>query len=130
MSSATNSQQAHIIINVDVNFSADESAPEHSYWVYHYHISLHNTGTAAATLLTRHWVVTDGEEKTQEVHGEGVVGRQPYIRPSETYQYSSRVAINTPVGSMHGSYQMIDENGNYFEVAIPAFTLALPNSLH
>lgn len=130
MSFATNNQQAHIVVSVDVSFSAEESAPEHSYWVYHYHIKLQNSGTTAATLLTRHWIITDGEEKTQEVHGEGVVGRQPYIRAGETHQYSSRVAISTPVGSMHGSYQMIDENGNYFEVPIPAFTLALPNSLH
>lgn len=130
MNSVTLTQEAHIIVTVDVRYSVEESAPEHNYWAYHYHISLHNQGTTAATLLTRHWIIMDGEEKTQEVHGEGVVGRQPYIRPGETYEYSSHVAIDTPVGSMYGSYQMIDEHGNYFEVPIPAFTLAAPNSLH
>lgn len=130
MSFSAEEQQAHITVSVDVSFASDESAPEHSYWVYHYRIRLHNHGSAAATLLTRHWIVMDGDEKKQEVHGEGVVGQQPYIRPDGTFEYDSRVAISTPVGSMHGSYQMIDEHGHYFEVAIPPFTLAPPNSLH
>lgn len=129
MSSVT-AKKALITVSTKVDFAPEESAPEHSYWVYHYHITLRNEGQVAAKLLTRHWIVTDGEEKTQEVHGEGVVGQQPYLRPGETFEYSSRVAINTPVGSMHGSYHMIDDEGCYFETPIPPFTLAIPKSLH
>lgn len=106
---------------------SDEAA--HRY-VFAYHITLHNGGTVAAQLLTRHWIVTDGDQKVQEVHGEGVIGRKPRLAPGESWSYSSGTVLGTPVGAMHGSYQMIAADGTRFEAPIPPFTLAVPRSLH
>jgi ApaG protein len=84
----------------------------------------------SAKLLTRHWIINDANGNTQEVHGEGVVGEQPYLKPGQSFQYTSGTVIETPVGSMEGSYQMLSEDGTPFDADIPAFTLSLPNKLH
>lgn len=119
-----------IRVAVETEFLAEQSDASARRWVFAYHISIHNEGHTAAKLLTRHWVITDGEERVQEVHGEGVIGEQPLITPGTCFEYSNGVVLDTPVGSMHGSYQMIGEDGTFFDATIPAFSLAPPHTLH
>ena len=83
-----------------------------------------------AKLLTRHWVITDGDGQTQEVKGDGVIGEQPHLQPGEGFQYTSGTFMNTPFGTMHGSYQMINDSGEKFDAMIPSFQLTAPNTLH
>lgn len=108
----------------------EQSAPEQSRYVFAYTITIRNEGTLPAKLLTRHWIITDSNGKVEEVHGEGVVGEQPYLRPGEGFQYTSGAVIETPVGSMQGSYQMRADDGVNFEAPIPVFTLSVPRTLH
>lgn len=122
--------QAQINIAVKTHYIAEQSAPAQDRYVFAYTITIHNQGEIAAQLLSRHWIITDGEGKTQEVHGDGVVGEQPYLRPGEAFRYTSGTVLDTPVGSMQGSYQMQDEEGQRFDAPIPPFTLAIPRTLH
>ncbi|MCK4587464.1 MAG: Co2+/Mg2+ efflux protein ApaG, partial [Gammaproteobacteria bacterium] len=92
--------------------------------------TIRNTGSLAAKLLTRHWIINDANGNVQEVHGEGVIGEQPYLLPNDSFEYTSGTVIETPVGSMEGSYQMITDDGFAFDANIPVFTLSLPNALH
>ncbi|MCQ6261079.1 Co2+/Mg2+ efflux protein ApaG [Alcanivorax sp. MM125-6] len=127
---AVDENQYRIQVSVETEYLADQSDEEHHRWVFAYHIRIRNRGDMTARLLTRHWVITDGEERTREVHGEGVVGEQPSIAPGQEYQYSSGAVLETEVGTMHGSYQMLAEDGTCFDADIPAFTLAVPRALH
>ena len=111
-------------------FLAEQSDPEANRYVFAYTITLENTGTVTTKLISRHWLITDGDGEVQEVRGLGVVGEQPVLRPGESFQYTSGCQLETPVGVMHGSYQMEAEDGIAFEVEIPAFTLAAPRTLH
>lgn len=106
---------------------SDETVPR---YVFAYHITLRNTGSITAQLLTRHWIVTNGNQEVQEVRGEGVVGEKPKLNPGESFSYSSGTILTTPVGAMHGSYQMLAEDGTEFVATIRPFTLAAPNTLH
>ena len=119
-----------IRVSVESEYLPEQSDPDARRWVFAYHVSIHNEGTVAARLLTRHWVITDGEERVQEVHGEGVIGEQPNLAPGQTFEYTSGCVLETRVGSMHGSYQMLAEDGTCFDASIPAFTLAPPHTLH
>ena len=119
-----------ISIGVETSFVADQSAPESERFVFAYTITIENTGAIAAKLLTRHWIITDANGKVQEVRGEGVVGEQPYLAPGEEFRYTSAAMIETPVGSMQGSYHMIADDGVTFEAAISPFSLNVPNTLH
>lgn len=119
-----------IQVYVETEYLEDQSDEDNQRWVFAYHIRILNQGDMTARLLTRHWVITDGEERTREVHGEGVVGEQPSIAPGQEYQYSSGAVLETEVGTMHGSYQMLAEDGTCFDADIPAFTLAVPRALH
>ncbi len=107
-----------------------QSAPEQNRYVFAYTITIQNEGSIPAKLLTRHWIITDSNGKVEEVRGDGVVGEQPYLRPGEGFQYTSGTVIETPVGSMRGTYQMLADDGIAFDAAIPAFTLAIPRTLH
>jgi ApaG protein len=107
-----------------------QSAPEQNRYVFAYTITIQNEGSIPAKLLTRHWIITDSNGKVEEVRGDGVVGEQPYLRPGEGFQYTSGTVIETPVGSMRGSYQMLADDGVAFDAAIPAFPLAIPRTLH
>ncbi len=106
---------------------SDESAGR---YVFAYTITLRNTGTVTAQLISRHWIITDADGAVQEVRGLGVVGAQPVLRPGESHEYTSGTAIATPVGTMRGSYQMTAEDGRQFEAPIPQFTLSAPRVLH
>ena len=124
------SPRYNIQVSVETEFLADQSDPDSQRWVFAYHITIRNEGTVSARLLTRHWVITDGEDRVQEVHGEGVIGEQPHIAPGQTFSYTSGAILETEVGSMRGSYQMIGEDGTHFDAEIPMFTLAVPHALH
>ena len=119
-----------ISINVNTAYLAEQSDPSADRYVFAYTITISNTGTVAAQLISRHWIITDAENVTQEVKGLGVVGEQPLLRPGESFEYTSGTAMATPVGTMHGSYQMVAEDGNKFDAEIPRFTLSMPRVLH
>jgi ApaG protein len=119
-----------IAVHVISEYIPDQSnAAEHRF-VFAYHVRIENHGRLPAQLLSRHWIITDGNQKVQEVKGEGVIGEQPTIMPGETFEYSSGAVLQTPVGSMKGSYQMVDATGTTFDAPIPIFTLASPTALH
>ena len=120
----------NIAVDVETSYLEEQSAPDMNRYVFAYTITIRNDGNQSAKLLTRHWIINDANGNVQEVHGEGVVGEQPYLKPGETFQYTSGTVIETPVGSMEGSYQMLSEDGTPFDADIPAFTLSLPNKLH
>ena len=122
---------AHSIkVRVRCTYVEEQSSPENEQYVFAYTITIENIGTIPAKLLTRHWIITDSNGKIREVRGDGVVGEQPYLRPGEAFRYTSAAMIETPVGSMHGSYQMIADDGVAFDAPIVAFGLSIPNLLH
>jgi len=106
-----------ISINVNTTYLADQSDPSADRYVFAYTITIANSGTVAAQLISRHWIITDAENVTQEVKGLGVVGEQPLLRPGESFEYTSGTAMATPVGTMRGTYQMVAEDGNKFEAS-------------
>ena len=119
-----------IRVQVATRFLDEQSHPAQNRFVFSYTVTIRNRGEAPAKLLSRHWIITDGNGKVQEVRGEGVVGEQPRVRPGEDYQYTSGAVLETAVGTMRGSYQMLSEDGTRFDAAIPEFTLSVPRTLH
>ncbi|HFD80278.1 MAG TPA: Co2+/Mg2+ efflux protein ApaG [Gammaproteobacteria bacterium] len=119
-----------IDIEVETRYVEEQSLPEQNHYVFTYTITIRNSGTVPAQLLRRHWVITDANNRVQEVRGEGVVGEQPHLKPGEHFRYTSGTMLETPVGSMRGAYHMIADNGVEFEAEIPVFTLAIPRTLH
>ena len=119
-----------IRIEVATNYIDEQSEPDDGRYVFAYTITIENLSDVAARLLSRHWVITDANGKVQEVKGDGVVGEQPHLNPGETFRYSSGAVLETPVGSMEGSYHMEADNGASFDADIPPFTLAVPGLLH
>lgn len=119
-------------INVDVDtlYIESESSPANSQYVFAYTITITNTGSEAAKLMTRHWVITDATGHIEEVRGDGVVGEQPHLKPGEGFQYTSGAVLKTPVGTMSGSYQMVTDDGSNFDANIPEFVLSSPRTLH
>ncbi|MDH5387016.1 MAG: Co2+/Mg2+ efflux protein ApaG [Gammaproteobacteria bacterium] len=120
----------NIFVEILPAYLAEQSDPSNDHYVFSYTVTIRNDGKNPARLLTRHWVITDGDGQVQEVRGEGVIGEQPYLSPGEDFKYTSGTFMNTPVGTMRGSYQMITDTGELFEANIPNFTLAVPNTLH
>ncbi len=119
-----------IRVKARVTYLPGESDESGARYVFAYTMTITNTGTVSAQLVSRHWIITDSENKVQEVRGDGVVGQQPVLKPQESFEYSSGTAIATPVGTMRGSYQMVAEDGLRFEAQIPEFTLSMPRVLH
>ena len=117
-------------IDVDTRFLDDQSAPEEDRYVFAYTIHIRNQGKVPARLLGRHWLITDGNGKVSEVVGEGVVGEQPWLRPGEGFEYTSGAVLETDIGTMRGSYDMLADDGTRFATPIPAFTLSVPRTLH
>ena len=117
-------------ISVATQFLDEQSDPDGERYVFAYTIRIRNLGRLPAQLLDRHWVITDGNGKVEEVRGEGVVGEQPRLEPGEAFTYTSGAVLETAVGSMQGSYHMSGDDGTEFEAPIPAFTLAVPRTLH
>jgi len=123
-------REHQIRIDVETAYIESQSIPEKHHYVFSYTVTIQNKGMIAARLLGRHWIITDANGKVQEVMGEGVVGEKPFLQPGEDFRYTSGTALETPVGSMRGSYQMRSEEGEHFEAPIAPFTLAIPKSLH
>ncbi len=123
-------EKHEITVEAVAQYLEDDSAPEEDRYVFAYRITLKNTGTVAAKLVSRHWIITDADGDVQEVRGLGVVGEQPELAPGESYEYTSGCALSTAVGTMQGSYQMRAADGTRFDAAIPVFTLSIPRVLH
>jgi ApaG protein len=119
-----------IRVEVDTSYLEDQSDPKERRYVFSYTITIRNEGSVPARLLTRHWIITDSNGKVQEVRGEGVVGEQPYLKPGQGFRYSSGAVLETPVGAMQGSYQMVADDGEQFDAPISPFRLAMPGLLH
>jgi ApaG protein len=117
-------------VAVESAYVESQSQPDADQYVFAYTVTIHNTGQIPAKLLTRHWIITDGHGQVQEVRGDGVVGEQPHLRPDETFRYTSGAVLQTPVGSMHGSYQMLADDGTRFDAPIAAFSLSMPHVRH
>lgn len=120
----------HITVTSRVSFIPDQSDAASERYVFAYTMTITNTGTLAAQLVSRHWIITDAEGQVQEVKGDGVVGEQPALNPNESFEYTSGTAIATPVGTMRGSYRMVGRDGVEFDAPIPEFTLSIPRVLH
>jgi len=125
-----NDDPGEIQVEVQTSYVAEQSDPRLSRYVFAYTVTIRNEGEVPARLLTRHWIITDANGKENEVRGDGVVGQQPYLKPGVAFRYTSGAVIETPVGSMGGSYQMRDDEGRDFDAPIPTFVLAVPGSLH
>lgn len=122
--------EGRIQIEVETQYRAEESDPSEARFVFAYTITIANRGASSAKLLTRHWKITDADGDVQEVHGAGVVGETPLLRPGEAFQYTSGAILGTPVGTMQGHYSMVDGRGQAFDAPIEPFTLAVPGALH
>jgi len=119
-----------INVVVGTQYIEAESNPEADRYVFAYTIQIQNQGNIAAKLLSRHWIITDANNRIQEVKGKGVIGEQPYLKPGESFQYTSGTMMETPVGSMQGTYQMVADDQHHFDAIIEPFTLALPKMLN
>ncbi|MDR2216598.1 MAG: Co2+/Mg2+ efflux protein ApaG [Nevskiaceae bacterium] len=119
-------------INIDVQTSylPEQSDPGDDRYVFSYTITVRNDGHTPARLMQRHWLITDANGKTQEVHGDGVVGQQPHLKPGQGFRYSSGAVLETPVGAMQGRYEMVSDDGTRFDAPIPAFRLSMPGILN
>jgi ApaG protein len=117
-------------VSVTTRFLPEQSQPEQNRFAFSYNVSIHNSGDLAAKLLSRHWLITNGDGHVQEVRGSGVIGQQPLIEPGATHSYSSGTVMSTRVGTMQGSYQMLAADGKKFDAIIAPFRLAVPGSLH
>jgi ApaG protein len=120
----------NIRVDVKTRYIEDQSNPEQNYYVFAYTITIQNKGQQSAQLLTRHWVITDSNQKVQEVRGEGVVGEQPLLKPGEQFVYTSGTMLETSVGTMKGSYQMLADDGSQFDATVDEFVLSTPRVLH
>ncbi len=117
-------------VTVRTQYLEEQSDPERSHYVFAYTITIKNTGQIAAQLISRHWFIVDGNNRTEEVRGLGVVGHQPLLAPGAQFEYTSGTSLATPQGTMHGSYFCVAEDGEQFEAKIPEFILSLPRTLH
>ena len=120
----------NIQVDVETRYVEEQSNPEQNYYVFAYTITIRNKGRQSAQLLTRHWIITDSNHKVQEVRGEGVVGEQPVLKPGEQFVYTSGTMLETAVGTMKGSYQMLADDGSRFDAPIEEFVLSTPRVLH
>ena len=119
-----------ITIDVHAEYIPNQSSPAHQRYAFAYTITITNHSYEPVKLLSRHWIITDGNDQKQEVKGEGVVGEQPRILPSKSYRYTSGALLETAVGTMEGSYQMISDSGKTFDAPIEPFSLTHAGSLH
>jgi ApaG protein len=124
------SESPHKIrVEVETSYLSEQSEPGESRYVFAYTITIHNDGQVAARLVARRWLITDANGKVEEVRGDGVIGEQPYLKPGHGFRYSSGAVLETPVGSMQGSYEMLADDGARFDAPIEPFRLAIPGIL-
>ena len=119
-----------IDVSVTTHYLAAQSQPEQNRYAFSYTVTIVNNGELPAQLLSRHWIITDGDGRVQEVRGAGVIGQQPHIEPGASHTYTSGTVMATQVGTMQGSYQMLAEDGKRFDATIAPFRLAVPGALH
>ena len=119
-----------IRVDVETSYIEEQSDPRDKRFVFSYTITIRNDGPVPARLLTRHWIITDANGNVKEMRGDGVVGEQPYLKPGQGFRYSSGAVIETPVGTMQGSYQMVGDDGQQFDAPIAPFRLVMPGVLH
>lgn len=119
-----------IEVAVESSYVPEQSEPDHEQWFFAYRVRIANQGDATVQLLTRHWIITDANGKTEEVRGPGVVGKQPILAPGEAFEYTSACPLGTAFGTMHGTYHMQVRGGDAFDAEIAPFTLAAPNAVH
>lgn len=117
-------------VRVESEYAPERSRPAESEWFFLYTITISNEGTETVQLLTRHWIITDGTGRVEEVRGPGVVGQQPLLRPGESFKYTSGCPLSTPFGVMEGTYQMVAAGGEEFDAKIAPFTLSEPYTVH
>jgi len=117
-------------IDIKTQYIAEQSDPNRNHYAFAYTVTITNTSQQPTKLLSRHWIITNADGKVEEVKGEGVIGEQPHLNPGEQFRYTSGTMLETPLGSMKGTYYMIADDGVKFEAEIPMFTLAKPNVLH
>ncbi|KJS06806.1 MAG: magnesium transporter ApaG [Gammaproteobacteria bacterium BRH_c0] len=117
-------------IQVQTLYLGDQSRPDRGQYAFSYTITISNLGTEPVTLISRHWVIMDADQKRQDVHGDGVIGQQPTIAPGHDFTYTSGVVLDTPVGTMQGAYQMKREDGSMFDAPIAPFLLAIPGAIN
>ena len=120
----------NITISVETIYLQQDSEPENNKYFFLYTILIRNMGSVGAKLLTRHWIIEDSNGKKQDVKGDGVVGEQPHITPGEEFQYTSGAMIETSLGTMKGTYKMIDDDEKYFDAQVPEFILSVPRVIH
>jgi ApaG protein len=119
-----------INVEVQTSYLPEQSDPSDHRYVFGYTITVRNDSNAPARLMQRHWLITDANGKTQEVHGAGVLGQQPHLKPGQGFRYSSGAVLETPVGAMQGRYEMVGDDGTRFDTPIPVFRLSIPGILH
>ncbi len=119
-----------IDVNVKTNYIEEQSDSENNRYIFSYTIRMTNNGEIGSKLISRHWIITDAMGNTQEVKGMGVIGEHPHLEPGESFEYTSGTVMETPVGSMEGSYQMKADDETMFDAQIPAFSLSTPHALH
>tara|TARA_B100000287_G_scaffold103090_2_gene95321 strand:- start:3073 stop:3450 length:378 start_codon:yes stop_codon:yes gene_type:complete len=117
-------------VSVRTEYLENQSLPSEGKYFFSYTVTIKNVGKIPAKLISRHWVITDANEKIEEVRGLGVVGEQPRLKTNESFEYTSGTIINTPVGTMYGTYQMVADNGYEFDAEIPMFSLNIPKVLN
>ena len=120
----------NVRVEVESQYAPEQSQPFHNQWFFHYTVRISNEGEETVQLLTRHWIITDGTGRIEEVRGPGVVGKQPTLSPGESFTYSSGCPLNSPFGVMEGTYQMVSSQGEAFDVRIAPFSLAEPYAIN
>ena len=125
-----NINPSDISVAVETEYLANQSRPDENQFAFAYHITITNDSSYGVVLMHRHWIIIDANDQRQEVKGAGVIGEQPLIPTNTKFKYSSGTVLNTPIGTMQGSYQMVDEFGSALDVPIEPFLLALPNQVH
>ena len=119
-----------IVVRVRSRYVPEQSDPDQGTWLFAYTVVISNAGKRVVQLVSRHWIITDANGHVEEVRGPGVVGAQPVLRPGESFEYTSACPLRTTFGTMHGSYQMVDESGDPFDVEIAAFSLNMPYAVN
>ena len=117
-------------MRVESRYVPEQSDPDRGGWLFAYTVRIANQGDETVQLISRHWIITDGNGNVEEVRGPGVVGAQPVLRPGESFEYTSACPLRTDFGTMHGTYQMLTEDGEYFDAEISAFSLSTPYAVN
>ncbi|HSH54478.1 MAG TPA: Co2+/Mg2+ efflux protein ApaG [Methylotenera sp.] len=125
-----NTKHYECSVTVEATFIPEQSDIEHNRYAFAYHVKITNTGNVPAQLISRHWIISEASGEQQEVRGLGVVGEQPLLNPEEHFEYTSGTVLNTPMGEMHGTYEMVAEDGVRFDAIIHPFVLSMPRVLH